>query len=142
MTTEYAKRRLARLLDALNESLRVEYTLIIHYPRLVGLLEDEEARRLVLRLGQDSMRHANIVAAAIQELGGTPQWGFDPFPEGMSLAQIFELQLEKEKLALYLHQRSCELADSPDLEKRLRQIATEEEYHINTVQLILGKLVG
>ncbi len=55
--------------------------------------------------GTASIGHANTVAKAITRLGGTPHWSFGAFPVEMDLKKIFDGQLEKEKLALKLHQQ-------------------------------------
>jgi len=127
-----------KALNLLNQALQLEYSLIFYYPRLASAIEDKEARNLVLKLGSDSIKHADVVASAIQELGGVPLWSFEPFPEGIDLIKIFQVQLEKEKLALQLHLKNAGLAPAGSLRNRFENMAKEEESHIQIVKNILS----
>jgi rubrerythrin len=129
-------------LDLLNQALNVEYSLIVHYPRIANSLPDEETRRLVHGLGEASIRHADVVADAIKELGGKPDWSFEPFPEHMDTVSIFKIQLQKEKMALMLHQETARLVRSRVLREKFKAIAGEEESHIRTVEEILDRLAS
>ena len=60
----------SKLIELLNQALRVEYSIILYSPRLASSIEDEEIRKLVLELGHASTTHADVVARAIRELGG------------------------------------------------------------------------
>ena len=92
-----------QILDTLNESLKLEYSLIIHYPLINRAIKDPDIKQMVNILGVVSIKHADTVADAITALGGTPQWDFEPAPDEIDLKKIFYPQLEKEKLALKLH---------------------------------------
>jgi bacterioferritin len=124
----------------LNNVLKIEYTLIVHYPRLASSIKDDEARKLALKLGTDSVRHADIVSRAITTLGGRPAWTFAPLPEDFDILQIFRIQLEKEKLALKLHRQAADLAQSRPIAAALKAIAVDEEHHIAAVELIIKKI--
>ncbi len=128
------------IMDVLNKTLQLEYSLIIHYPRLASTIEDEKTRELVLRLGSDSIKHADVVASAILKLGGDPVWSFDPFPAGSDIVKIFQAQLEKEKLALQLHQQSMGLVRDNLLREKFGELAKTEEWHIQIVEDILSRL--
>ena len=128
------------MIDLLNQSLRLEYSIMIHIPRIANLIEDKDIRESALRLGQDSMKHADVVATAIKDLGGIPTWSFESFPVGRDIVTIFQKQLEKEKLAMQLHQNSASLAHDTALKVKLTKIADEEEWHIQVVNDILSKL--
>ena len=54
----------------LNKALTLEYTLIVHYPRLASMIKDADTRELVNELGSASIKHADVVADAIVRLGG------------------------------------------------------------------------
>ncbi|MFH1311677.1 MAG: ferritin-like domain-containing protein [Candidatus Eisenbacteria bacterium] len=127
-------------LDVLNRALRLEYSLIIHYPRIANSIPDEETRKLVQQLGEASTHHADVVADAIKELGGEPDWSFAPFPEQRDPESIMRTQLEKEKMALELHERAAGLVHSRSMRDQLRTLAREEEAHIHTVEQILERL--
>jgi len=127
-------------ISLLNQILQLEYSLIVHYPRLASAIRDEAVRKLALGLGSASVDHANIVAKAITKLGGKPVWSFGAFPHGKDTSEIFKIQLEKEKLALKLHQQSAELIMNASLKDDFNKLAKEEESHIKTVENILSKL--
>ena len=128
------------LVELLNNALKIEYTLIVHYPRLAASIQDNEARKLALKLGTDSVNHADIVSRAITALGGRPAWAFAPLPEDFDILQIFRTQLEKEKLALKLHRQAADLAPSQALAAAFKAIAADEERHIEMVELIIKKI--
>jgi bacterioferritin (cytochrome b1) len=65
-----------QVISLLNEALALEYTLIIHYPRLSSMIKDPETRDLVSGLGSASIKHADTVAEAIVRLKGKPIWSF------------------------------------------------------------------
>ena len=133
------KMDLVSVVQLLNQALRLEYSLIIHYPRLASVLRDAETKELALQLGSASIKHADVVANTIQQLGGTPDWSFEPFPEDTDLVRIFQTQLEKEKLARRLHRQSAGLVPG-SLRDQLAELAGEEESHIKIVEDILSRL--
>ena len=128
------------LVKRLNQALRVEYSLIIHYPYIANLIRDEEIKKLATELGAASIHHADVVATIISELGGKPEWSFDPFPEGNDIKKIFRIQLSKERAALQLHKGSAEMFPPNAHSEALSALAKEEEQHIQIVEVILSKL--
>lgn len=137
------KKKLAgspELLDLLNQTLELEYTLIIHYPRIASIIRDNETKQLAQSLGAASIGHADAVAHAITRLGGTPHWSFGSFPTEIDLKKIFQGQLEKEKLALKLHQQIIGQITDFSIRDRLIGLPKEEELHIKTVEKILARL--
>ena len=130
-----------QLLDVLNQTLELEYTLIIHYPRIAEAIRDRETKQLALSLGTASISHFDTVSKAITKLGGVPRWSFEPFPHGTNLRNIFEVQLEKEKLALKLHQQIAGMtSDNFSLRDKFSKLSSEEGSHIQTVEKILSRL--
>jgi len=133
-------KNIVETIELMNRTLEVEYSCIVHFARLSDITKDEEIRSLITELGQDSVRHASVVADIISELGGIPLWSFEPFPEDMDLERIFQLQLEKEKLALQLHSQNAEVQVDNSFRNKLKGIAKDEEKHIQIVNNILSKL--
>ncbi len=132
----------AQVLDLLKEALKLEYSIIIHMPRIASAIKDEKTREMAQLLGTASVKHADIVANAISSMGGVPEWGFEPAPIGKDLIEIFETQLEKEKLARELHEKSANLIKDRDLKLKFKQLASDEEWHIKVVNDILARLRG
>jgi len=129
----------AQIIDLLNKVLSLEYTIIIHLPRITGAFKDRAIRDKVLYLSSASVKHANEVASAIEKLGGKPEWSFDPFPDDGDLVNMFETQVEKEQLAHQLHLECVRLL--PDgLKPKFRQIASEEEWHEKAANEVLEYL--
>ena len=109
-------------------------------PRIASTIEDEKTREMALTLGNASIKHADTVANAINTLGGNPEWAFESIPVGKDLVEIFEKQLDKEKLALQLHQESASLIQDRNLRFKFDQLARDEEWHIQIVNDILLRL--
>ena len=131
--------RIGQMVELLGRSLQVEYRIIVHYPKLMAMLPDEETRNLALTLGLDSIRHADTVREVIMGLGEEPPFpSVDALPD-VSVRDIFRRQLEYEKLAFLLHTEAANLA-SPEHKAAFRRIAQEESHHIEGVERILKKL--
>ena len=139
-TNKISEDTVSALVKRLNQALRVEYSLIIHYPYIANLIRDEEIRKLATELGAASIHHADVVATIISKLGGKPEWSFEPFPEGIDTKKIFRMQLAKERLALQLHTGSAEMLSPGSHCELLRALAKEEEQHIQVVERILSIL--
>ena len=135
-----AKSNLDELKSNLSRALTLEYTIIIHHPRIAAMIPDETTRRLAAELGSASIRHADIVASAIIRLGGKPKWSFEPFPAEVNLVSIFQTQLGKEKAALDLHRRCAYLVTDSALREKFLAVAKEGESHIKIVEDILERL--
>lgn len=129
-----------QLLLILNKSLTLEYTLIVHYPRLASMVKNADTRKLVNKLGSASIKHADVVANVIIRLGGKPGWSFDAFPSQVDLVDIFQTQLDKEKTARDLHKQSAYMVSVSELRNKFAEIAREEESHIKIVENILKRL--
>jgi len=129
-----------KIIDLLNKALQLEYTLIIHYPRLANSIKDAETRKLVQSLGTASVHHADVVADAITQLGGNPVWSFTPFPDIYELLHIFQIQLQKEKQALELHRQAADLVPPGPLVDAIKALANEEKAHISIVERVISKL--
>ncbi|MCK4597996.1 ferritin-like domain-containing protein [bacterium] len=128
------------LLKLLNEALRLEYTLIIHYPRLASGIKDAETRKLAQQLGTESVQHADVVADTIAQLGGKPDWSFAPFPDHYEPLQVFQIQLQKERQALELHSKAAGLLPPGPMADAVKSLADEEHDHISIVEKIISNL--
>lgn len=129
-----------RIIELSNEVLKLEYSFIVYYPKLVHPLQDQGLKQQLTLMGRDSMHQAVMIARLIEELGGQLQWTLHPFPKQLDPTGLFEAQLEKEKLARWLHRQALELAETPQLKEALRRIAQTEEGHIYLMEAILARL--
>jgi bacterioferritin len=140
MTKTNIATEFSQVVDTLNQALKLEYSLVINYPRLASAIRDNEARRMTLMLGSASIHHADTVADAITVMGGTPNWSFEPLPSEKNIVDIFKIQLEKEELALQLHKQSVNLVNNDSLKDKFCKLADEEKEHIELVNRIISRL--
>jgi len=129
-----------KIVGLLNQALRLEYSSIIHLPRIASSVTDEKVREMVLILENTSLKHADIVARTISALGGNPDWAFESAPIGENIVEIFQKQLDKEKLALQLHLDSASLIQDRNLKLTFAQLARDHESHIQIINKILERL--
>ncbi len=128
------------VIDLLNNILKIEYSLIVHYPRLANRIKDNEIKRLAHELGIASIAHADTVANAIKKLGGEAIWSFEQLPDEDNVVKIFQLQLEKEKVALKLHQQVAALITDSQIKEQISRLAQEERSHIKSAEKIMAEL--
>ncbi len=130
----------SKLIELLNQALRVEYRIIVHFPIIAKKIKDEYARNLFISLGEASIHHADVVSGAIRSLGGDPDFTFELLPEQMGIMEILETQLELENQALALHTESSKLTSDGLLKAKLVALASDEESHIKSVNEIMSIL--
>ncbi|MFC1916361.1 ferritin-like domain-containing protein [Chloroflexota bacterium] len=129
-----------QLVDLLNQALKLEYSIIIHLPRIVSSITDKKAKEMALLLVNTSMKHADIVASTINTLGGTPEWAFEPAPVGTDMVEILKQQLDRETLARQLHRDSASLIQDWKLRLKFDQLAKDHDRHIQMINNILERL--
>ena len=131
---------LTRILDLLNQALKLEYSSIVYYPWLASASQDEEVKRLALHISSVSINHAVTVASILSQLGGNQHWSFDSPPEHNDLTKMFERQLQEEKLAWELYWQSSSLIEDSSFRVKLIELAKDEVQHIKMVEEILSRL--
>ncbi len=130
---------LEEALDLLRRTLEVEYQFIVHYPRLAKKIPDEELASKLQILGQDSIKHADVVSSTISKLGSiAPIPTVAALPEPLDLKNFLRKQLELEKLALSLHTKVESIAK--ELVFSFRQITEQEQWHIKIVEEIISRV--
>jgi len=130
----------SEIIGLLNKSLEVEYSFIISYPRIASTISNSEIKNIMMKLGEDSMRHADTVAGIITELGGTPEWSFQLVDTVNNLSDILQKQLQKEELAFKLHGQTAELAHDQEMKDKLKQLGEAEKWHIRATKEMMAKL--
>lgn len=141
MKREKPAKRL-QIVDLLNQALKLEYSVIIHIPRIASSITDKKTREMTLILGNTAIKHADIVASTISALGGNPEWVFEPAPVEQDTVEMFQKQLDKEKMALQLHRDSVSLIQDRNLKLTFDQLARDHEGHIQIINNILERLKG
>jgi bacterioferritin len=128
------------IIALLNRVLKLEYTIIIHLPRISGAFHDREIRDKVLHLSSASVKHADDVAAAVEKLGGKAEWEFEPFPDDGNLVRMFETQVMKEEDAHNLHLECARLAPGVVMKELFRKMAKDGVWHKDVALEILAYL--
>lgn len=139
MVKKTAQPDYSQVIDLLNRVLSLEYSIIIHLPRISGVFKDRDFRDKALYLSSASVKHADEVAQAIETLGGKAEWNFESFPDDGNLVKMFEIQVDKERLAHQLHLECVRLLPE-GFKPKFRQIAAEEEWHEQVAQEVLDYL--
>jgi rubrerythrin len=129
-----------KLLNVLGQALQIEYSMIYNYSRIAAAIDDDETRTIVKALGTASIKHSNEVANVIELFGGHVAWSIKPLPGDCDLLYTFQEQMSREQLARQLHYECSEMVSDPALKARFRDIAREEEMHIQMVYKILATL--
>ncbi|KTB47445.1 ferritin-like domain-containing protein [Dehalogenimonas alkenigignens] len=128
------------VISLLNQVLKLEYTIVIHLPRITAAFHDREIRDKVLHLSSASVKHADEVATAIEKLGGKAEWDFEPFPDDGDLIKMFEMQVAKEDEAHRLHLECARLAPGLTMKEQFRKMAKDEEWHASVARTVLSYL--
>ena len=107
------------IVSILNKGLAVEYIHIVNYPRFIDQMvninevPDNDPSVVALKqLGEESVRHTNIVMGLITELGGKPQLVVEPAERMSDVFGMCQKQMEKEKDNLVLFQQAKTVAQN------------------------------
>ncbi len=119
------------IISILNTGLAIEYTHIINYPRFIDQMvninevaADDPSVVVLKQLGEESVRHDNIVMALITQLGGKPQLGFEPAARMTAVLEMCQQQMEKEKENQAIFQEAKMIAQNNQV-KTLKGILDE-----------------
>ncbi len=119
------------IVSILNKGLAVEYTHILNYPRFIDQIvninevpDDNPSVVVLKRLGEESVRHANMVMALITQLGGQPHLVVEPVKRMSDVLGMCQKQMEKEKENLLLFQQAKAVAQKNQM-KTSKSILSE-----------------
>jgi len=110
-----AKKAIAELC---NESVVVEYDMILNYPRIIDHIvnfeeiKDEQLIKDLERLGKESLGHFGKMDEVIRNLGGDMVWLTYTLPRLVGVEDILKKQLEKEKTVRDLYKEAKKIATS------------------------------
>ena len=119
--TEEAKKT---IIDLLNKSIGVEYTMVMNYPRIldyishIGKPQSKEFMKHAERLGKESFRHATIVAKLITDLGGEPVFDILTIDGMMDVHSMLVKQLDKERIAESIYKEARLIAVNNQAEEK------------------------
>jgi rubrerythrin len=146
----------AELLDALNQALRLEYSLVVSYPRLAKKLADNTIRETVDALARASLVRAGRIAALLGLMGESPLWTFEAVTDEMEVNDLFLRYQGLEDRSTKMQRRCAELALDEGLKSEFLNLADENQAHARELEKIarasrfgsplapalLGNLVG
>ena len=117
-------------LEMLQRALEIEYQFITNYSNLAKIMHNEELASKLKVLGEDSIKHADMVSDAIIGLDGLVSIPVtELLPEDLDLKGFFSKQLELEKKAFVLYSEAAEKLGE-ELKPAFCQIAAQEQCHI------------
>ncbi len=125
------------IVSILNKGLAVEYTHIINYPRFIDQMvnidkvpDDDPCIVVLKRLGEESVRHTNIVMQLITQLDGEPYLVVEPAERMSDVFGMCQKQMEKEKENRELFQQAKVVAKN----NRVRAIKSTLGESINVIR--------
>jgi len=114
--TDQAKKSISELC---NKSVVTEYDMILNYPRIIDRIVNFEKLKNgklikdIDQLGKESLGHFGIIDGMIKSLGAETVWPPSTLPKLVSVTNVLEEQLEKEKTVrdLYTEARKTAMAN-------------------------------
>jgi len=117
----------------LNKALQYEYSDIFLYPREAKLIKDKVISSLFEEFGVMEIRHADLLAKRILELGGKPVWDFFLLQDKTELKDILAWHIDRETGGVDLYGRLVEQVDD-ETKILLRGIKAEEQMHLDKIR--------
>jgi len=120
----------------LNKALQLEYSDVFLYPREAKLIKDKVISSLFEEFGLMEVRHADLLARRILELGGKPVWDFSLLQDKNELGDILARHFDYETKAVDFYGRLLEQVNN-ETKILLRGIKAEEEIHLDKIKELL-----
>ncbi len=119
----------------LNKALQFEYSDIFLYSRDAKLIEKNDAvvASTFEKFGLMEIRHADLLARRIIQLGGKPVWDFNLLPDRHELKDILAWHIDYEARAVDFYGRLVEQVDD-ETKILLRGIKAEEQIHLDKIR--------
>ncbi|HEY3317061.1 MAG TPA: ferritin-like domain-containing protein [Coriobacteriia bacterium] len=144
--TMQAERTSTSLLDTLNELRARELAVVTQYMRHHYQVTTPEGLALAGEFKEvaiTEMKHAEMLGERIDFLGGDPTTKPAPIgTDARTLEQMAAMDLASEEEAVRLYRDAIKQADSAEdvtTRRMLEGILGDEEDHVNTFRLMLGK---
>jgi bacterioferritin len=119
----------------LNKALQFEYSDVFLYPREAKLIEENDA--VVASTFEEfalmEIRHADLLARRIIQLGGKPVWDFYLLSDRNELKDILARHIDYETRAVDFYDRLVEQVDD-ETKILLRGIKAEEQTHLDKIR--------
>lgn len=119
--TEDGKKAIVAMLQ---KGLATEYTHLVNYPRMIDQMlniehmpEDDPSVITLESLGEDSIRHVNVVMRLSAQLGGEPRLVVEPVERISDVLAICQHQMENEKENLLQFEQALTIAQANPVKK-------------------------
>ncbi len=124
----------------LNQALQFEYSDVFLYPREAKLIAEKDAvaGSAFEEFGLMEVRHADLLARRILELGGKPVWDFLLLQDKQDLKDILNRHIEYETKGIDFYARLLEQVDD-ETKILLRGIRAEEQMHLDKIRELSAK---
>lgn len=105
------------IVDLLNKAIRIEYPLILNYPRIIDSLksieqtDDEKLIRDIETVGKDSFRHSGMIAQLINQCGGESAWDIEVVSRVPDVQALLNDQLKREKTVVPIYTEAKKIAE-------------------------------
>lgn len=121
-------------------ALEIEHSYDVYYPQLEKQVAGSVIYNTLIKLREDSLRHAEIATKIVVKLGGTPNaFNAPPLQKSWDIETLFHTMLEYERLSNFYYTRVADLV-SPEMALIFRDLAGQEAEHATCIQEILGML--
>jgi len=126
-----------KLIQLLNSALQLEYSDVFLYPREAREIKDKNVAQLFEDFGLMEIRHADMLAIRILELGGKPIWDFKLLGELSDLKEILKRHLNNEEACIDFYKNLVERVDDAEIKIILMGIRAEEQIHRDKIRGLL-----
>jgi len=105
------------IVELLNQTIQVEYDMILNYPRIIENLvnitniHDEQLNKDLEYVGKASVQHFGNLSKVIELLGGETVWTLGTVERLIDVQKTLGQQLAKEKAAIALYKKAIQLVE-------------------------------
>ncbi len=128
------------LIAILNRAMSLEYGALFLLPQHIARVQDESVKRMLRRVEEMELRHAEKTAELIVSLGGVPSADLPELRPRATLREILEVHIEGEKQAVELYRRAAQATDNAAARDVLDGLRREEEDHLRTFTTALARV--
>ena len=133
-----------KVLDLMNEGLKMEYASQIQYLTQAAITKGPYAEGLIARfkeIAQDETEHADILRSRIAALGGTPTTKVGPIQIHKDSLQAVKINLkyERETVAFYRKLLNLIPHDEVILYEAIEHVLQDSQEHVEELERLVGK---
>ncbi len=126
-----------KLIQLLNDALQFEYNDVFLYPREAKEIKDKNVAKIFEQFGLMEVRHADLLAIRILNLGGKPVWEFKLLSDLNDTKEILKRHLSNEEASINFYKKLIDEIDDAEIKIILRGIRAEEEMHRDKIKELI-----